>query len=90
MSTPKVIGWKDVKKMLDECAAGWTEKDKDHRKWISWAVKACTILPLGPHGNRKSQNYHIPSGKVRNLVWTLGIDHECAARSLGIPVAARP
>jgi hypothetical protein len=76
--------------MLDECAEGWTDETKKHRKWVYWNGATSTDLPLGPHDKRNKPNYEIACGKVRNLVWTLGIDHECASRALGIPISARP
>ena len=90
MSTPKVVAWRDVRKMLDSCAKGWTQKDKLHHRWIDWNGLTCPILPLGKHTKRKKQNYEVQSGKVRNLVWTLEIDHDCATKSLGLPIPKRP
>jgi hypothetical protein len=90
MSSAKVVDWKDVEAMLNTCAPGWTRKLKKHRLWIIWKKEICTILPLGEHGKRKKGNYEIEVGKVKNLVWTLGIDHRCAAESLGIPIPERP
>lgn len=90
MSTSKVIGWKDVSQMLDACAPGWTSKDKKHRRWVLWGQATCTIIPLGEHGKRQKGNYEIPVGKVKNLVWTLEINPECAGKSLGIPIPPRP
>jgi hypothetical protein len=90
MSTPKVIGWKDVRRMLDTCAVGWTFKDKKHRRWINWNGGTCTLVPLGEHGKRKRNNYDVETGKVRNLVWALGINAACATAALGIPIPPRP
>ncbi len=90
MSTPKVVDWKEVRAMLDACAKGWTFKDKKHRRWVRWKGTTTTNLPLGAHDKRNKPNFEIETGKVRNLVWTLGIDHKCASKSLGIPISERP
>lgn len=90
MSTPKVVPWKTVRDMLDRCAPGWTSKDLNHLRYVAWKGRDCTVIRLGDHGQRRHQNYEVPSGKVRNLVWVLGIDRDCATTHLGIPIGARP
>lgn len=74
--------------MLDACARGWTMRDKKHRRWITWQGRTSTLTPLGEHGTRT--DYEIEAGKVRNLVWTLGINVDCANGLLKIPIRPRP
>ena len=79
MATHGLIAWKKIAKMLNECARGWREEAKIHKKWIYFGNFEPFKLPLGEHGKR--DNPDIQVGHVRGLVRHFDIA-ECAEGEL--------
>ena len=76
MSSFSTVRFKDIRRMLDQCAPGAGIAKKKHRHWVRYGGKTYRGLPLGRHGKR--ENPEIEIGHVRQLIRHLGINEECA------------
>lgn len=73
MSTRGQIKLRKIKKLLKECAPGFTWRDTDHKYLVRWNDHSFW-LPKGAHGSKRE----IEVGHVKGLVRSLGIDPDCA------------
>lgn len=81
MASRGQVRWKDISRMLDVCAAGWTCEIKTHRRWVYYGGLKFT-LPLGKHGKGRA-NAEIEIGHVRALVRQFDI-LDCAKSKLEV------
>jgi hypothetical protein len=77
-ATKGLIAWRDIRRMLDVCAPGWTYADKTHRRLIYFG-RLSAALPRGEHGHRRDPEIEI--GHIRAMTRQLGII-DCAKREL--------
>lgn len=77
-----MLKWADVRKMLDECAGGWSDEVKTHNRLIRYSGKLAK-LPLGEHSKRGESEgrAEIEIGYIEKMVHLFGIE-ECAQRNL--------
>ena len=73
--TPRFVALSDVFRMLDDCAKGYTAKEKTHHWWIAYNGMIFQGLPVG---DRSSRDPQIFAGKIRAMVRLFGI-RDCAA-----------
>jgi len=78
MSPSGQLKHKQVWKMLDKCAPGWTKIEHDHDWRIDYNGLTFWNFPLG---NRKMKTKEVQIHWVRKLAKTLKIE-KCAKRAL--------
>ena len=69
-----------IRKMLDECASGYSIDKKEYKQWVQYNGKT-SYLPKGAHGKRDPE---IEKGHIKQMVNHLEIDLECAKQYLTI------
>ncbi len=80
MSSFTIVRFKDIRRMLGECAPGAGIEKKKHRHWVRYGGKTYRGLPLGRHGKR--ENPEIEIGHVRQLIRYFGIDEDGARQAI--------
>lgn len=79
MTRTGLVRFKDILRMLDECAPGAVVEAKEHHNWVRFGGRTYRGLPLGKHGARK--NPEIEAGHVRRMARFFGI-LDCARKLL--------
>ena len=74
------VWWSDVRRMLDDCAAGWSEELKLHHRWIRYAGRTWRAFPKGT--GTGGRDYEVKAWEVRKMLRGLMIDAACASRHL--------
>ena len=69
-----------IRKMLDECASGYSIEKKEHKQWVRCNEKTYH-LPKGEHSTKDPE---IEKGHIKRMVNHLEIDLECAKQHLPI------
>jgi hypothetical protein len=80
VSSFSTVRFKDIRRMLHQCAPGAAIEKKKHRHWVRYDGKIYRGLPLGRHGKR--ENPEIEIGHVRQLIRYFGIDEACARQAI--------
>ncbi|MEE8584837.1 MAG: hypothetical protein V3T83_08300 [Acidobacteriota bacterium] len=78
MASTGQIQFKLVKKMLENCAKGYSMNPQTHRIWVYYDGREAS-LPKGPHGKRRNRSIEI--GHIRHMVHHFQIE-ECASQHL--------
>lgn len=78
--TAASIWWSHVRKMLDGCAPGWSEKLKLHYRWITFGDLTWIEFPKGP--GTGGRDYQVTAWQVRRMVSYLQISMKCAKKHL--------
>ena len=74
------IWWSHIRKMLDACARGWSQKLKLHHRWISFNGLTWIEFPKG--SGTGGRDYQVAAWQVRRLVEYLRISMKCAKKYL--------
>ncbi len=61
--------------MLDDCAPGYTKKEREHNWCVTYNKVPFPRLPRGPHGRR--ENPEVQIGHLRQMVRLFQIE-DCA------------
>ena len=69
-----------IRKMLDECASGYSIEKKEHKQWVRYNEKTYH-LPKGEHSTKDPE---IEKGHIKRMVNHLEICLECAKQYLPI------
>ncbi len=69
-----------IRKMLDECAPGYSIEKKEHKQRV-WYKEKTYHLPKGEHGKKDPE---IEKGHIKRMVNHLEIDLECAKQHLAV------
>ena len=69
-----------IRKMLNECASGYSIEKKEHKQWVRYNEKTYH-LPKGEHSTKDPE---IEKGHIKRMVNHLEICLECAKQYLAI------